>query len=211
MCNSSVNGVYCLTSPSGKRYVGIAIRKDGIEGRWKEYKRFHCKEQPALFNALKKYGPENFKYEVILETNDVDNAKRSEMYLIDVWNLQDDKYGYNISDGGDHSASDNFKYSQKGRKWTDEEKKKLSIKKTGIKMSKEFGEKVSLGKKGKIPYSESKLKKNIKLINKITGEIKEGFTKEICKELGISNCNIHGPYGSKGWIILSSNNSKELK
>lgn len=95
-----IKGVYCLTSPSGKRYVGIGMSKKGIKVRWDSYKNLNCNRQPKLYKALKKYGPENFKYEVILETDDADNAYRSEMYLIDVWNLQDNEFGYNIDAGG---------------------------------------------------------------------------------------------------------------
>lgn len=91
------SGVYCLTSPSGKRYVGCS---SNITLRWNRYKKLFCENQVKLYNALKKYGPENFKYEVVLETDDMDNAYRSEMYLIDVWNLQNDDYGYNITAGG---------------------------------------------------------------------------------------------------------------
>lgn len=95
-------GVYCLTSPSGKRYVGVGTGEGGIEARWQQYKCLSSsvKGQKLLYNALKKYGPENFKYEVILETDDIDNALRSEMYLIDVWDLQNREKGYNITAGG---------------------------------------------------------------------------------------------------------------
>ena len=95
-----IKGVYCLTSPSGKRYVGVGCSENGIQERWNKYKRLNCDKQIKLYNALKKHGPENFKYEVILETDDADNAYRSEMYLIDVWNLQDNNFGYNIDAGG---------------------------------------------------------------------------------------------------------------
>lgn len=127
--NKVTKGVYCLTSPSGKRYVGIGVGRDGIEGRWKSYIRLDCKGQLRLYNALKKYGPKNFKYEIILETSDGENAKRSEMYLIDVWNLQDDRYGYNISPGGEAFNL--------GRRRTDEQKKIHSLFMTGKKHSKE--------------------------------------------------------------------------
>lgn len=35
-----MNGVYCLTAPNGKRYVGVGVRKNGmgIEYRWKDYR-----------------------------------------------------------------------------------------------------------------------------------------------------------------------------
>lgn len=149
-------GVYCLTSPSGKRYVGVGCSKNGIEDRWRKYKKLHCKDQPKLYNALKKYGPENFKYEVILETDDTDNAKRSEMYLIDVWNLQDDAFGYNITSGGD--GSNGFKHSLesinkiKNRIISEETKLKMSI------AQKEYRKNNTHPMLGKSHRKESKLK-----------------------------------------------------
>lgn len=149
-----IKGVYCLTFPNGKRYVGIGCSNKGVDHRWNSYKVLRCKDQPKLYNALKKYGPENIKFEVILETDDPENAKRSEMYLIDVWNLQDDKYGYNITAGGDgcygikrKTGVDSPRY---GKTHTEETKIKMSeLKKgkisprKGVKLSTELKEKMS--------------------------------------------------------------------
>jgi group I intron endonuclease len=99
-----MNGVYCLTSPSGKRYVGVAVRINGygIEHRWGSYRKLNCKKQRYLYSALKKYGPENFKFEIILQTDDKERALRVEQQLIALWNLQNREYGYNLSSGGEH-------------------------------------------------------------------------------------------------------------
>lgn len=128
-----IKGVYCLTFPNGKRYVGVGTSCKGIYGRWDNYKNLKCKGQPKLYNALKKYGPENVKFEVILETEDKDNALRSEMYLIDIWKLQDIEYGYNINDGG--KGNNGYKHSPeriqkiivnlKKRKWSDSQRQKF--------------------------------------------------------------------------------------
>jgi group I intron endonuclease len=55
-------GVYKITSPSGKVYIGSS--KD-IYDRWKTYKKVNCKKQTKLYNSLKKYGFENHKFEVL--------------------------------------------------------------------------------------------------------------------------------------------------
>jgi len=139
-----IKGVYCLTSPRGKRYVGIGVGKFGIEDRWEKYRSLNCKGQVYLYNALKKYGPENFKYEVILETDDAANAERSEMYLIDVWNLQDSRFGYNIDAGGNSG-----KLNQKLSKETIEKRTKTR-KDNGV---------VPWNKDLKNPYSKETLEK----------------------------------------------------
>ena len=55
-------GIYKLTSPSGKTYIGQSIC---IRERFSKYKRMNCEDQPKLHNALKKYGVNNFIYEII--------------------------------------------------------------------------------------------------------------------------------------------------
>jgi hypothetical protein len=125
-----IKGVYVLTNKiNGKRYVGIGMSKSGIQGRWKKYKNYNCKQQIKLYNALKLYGVDNFTFEVVLETGDIDNAKRSEMYLIDVWNLQED--GYNMTAGGDgcnglkHSDETKQKLREISKNMSEETKKKI--------------------------------------------------------------------------------------
>lgn len=121
-----MNGVYCLTFPNGKRYVGRGYSsptskgtgKRGIEKRWNDYARYDCKKQQKLYNALKKYGWENVKKEVVLLTDDVERQYTVEKQLIALWNLQNDRYGYNISPGGrDGFQSD--KHPNKGKKGKD--------------------------------------------------------------------------------------------
>jgi len=55
-------GIYKITSPSNKVYIGKSI---DIEKRFNQYKTLHCKFQRRLYNSLKKYGAENHKFEVI--------------------------------------------------------------------------------------------------------------------------------------------------
>ena len=69
--------IYCLTSPSGKKYVGQCVKqlssgkKWGYIQRWKDHIRDantknYCRQ---LNNAINKYGSENFTIEVIKECN----------------------------------------------------------------------------------------------------------------------------------------------
>lgn len=82
-------GIYKLTSPSGKSYVGQSIK---IESRFLDYKRLKCKDQPKIYNALKKYGPNNFQFE-ILEQCDITSL--DEMEKLYIKRLQSIKNGYN--------------------------------------------------------------------------------------------------------------------
>ena len=51
-------GIYKITSPTGKVYIGQSIE---IEKRWMRYKNItkSVKKQPAIYNSLLKYGSEN--------------------------------------------------------------------------------------------------------------------------------------------------------
>ena len=56
--------IYKLTSPNGKIYIGQAIN---INRRFSSYRNLNCKEQPKLYNSIKKYGWENFKKEILFD------------------------------------------------------------------------------------------------------------------------------------------------
>ena len=60
------SGIYKLTSPSGKCYIGQSV---DIVQRILQYKKLQCKSQIKLYNAIKKYGFKNFKIEILYETN----------------------------------------------------------------------------------------------------------------------------------------------
>lgn len=59
-------GIYKITSPSGKVYIGQSI---DIDKRKNNYKNLNCKDQPKIYNSLNKYGWLNHKFEVIEECN----------------------------------------------------------------------------------------------------------------------------------------------
>lgn len=62
-------GIYKITSPSGKVYIGEAIN---IHRRWKHYKGLHCKRQPPLYNSLIKYSVAEHTFEIIEECENGD-------------------------------------------------------------------------------------------------------------------------------------------
>jgi len=57
-------GVYKITSPTNKIYIGSS---NDIENRFCKYKRLKCKTQTKLYNSLKKYGTESHIFEIIEE------------------------------------------------------------------------------------------------------------------------------------------------
>lgn len=55
-------GIYKITSPSGKVYIG---QSQNIFKRIIKYKKETCKEQVRLYYSIKKYGWENHSFEII--------------------------------------------------------------------------------------------------------------------------------------------------
>ena len=93
-------GIYKLTSPSGKIYIG---QSTNLYKRINRYKNKDCKSQVALQSALNKYGFDNFKVEILWSTTDMTNIvdilnemERNFIYLYD--SLAPN--GYNLIEGG---------------------------------------------------------------------------------------------------------------
>lgn len=82
---------------NGKRYVGITGREP--KTRWgqngKNYKR-----QLYFWNAIKKYGWNNFEHIILRSNLSEEEANFLERWLIKKYKLKDRNYGYNVVDGG---------------------------------------------------------------------------------------------------------------
>jgi len=133
------NNNYCVykhTFPNGKVYIGITRRKP--EKRWRTNGSGYWYQNKTLFFAIKKYGWENIKHDVLFENISKEEAYSKEIELISFYDSINPEKGYYISSGG---AS--------GIKHSEETKKKLSIAHTGKKYSKEIKLKMSLAHMGK--------------------------------------------------------------
>jgi hypothetical protein len=103
---NNLGEIYCLTSPSGKKYIGQCVKelvsgkKWGYINRWKEHirdskTRNYCR---LLNNAINKYKPENFQIELILDCS-VEKLDEYEKYYINFYNTYTPN-GYNLTNGG---------------------------------------------------------------------------------------------------------------
>ena len=72
-------GIYKITSPTGKIYIGQSI---DIERRWNEYKKLSCSQSKKLYNSLKKYKPENHLFEILEECNVDELNSKEEHYIL---------------------------------------------------------------------------------------------------------------------------------
>lgn len=88
--------VYKHTCPNGKVYVGITSKKR-LNDRWEKGVGYTgC---TYFYHAIKKYGWDNIKHEVILQGIDKEHAVYTEKYLIKWYKIHN--ICYNITDGGD--------------------------------------------------------------------------------------------------------------
>ena len=95
-------GIYCITNLiNNKKYIGQSIN---IENRWRKHKRnaFNQNRKECnrpLYKAIRKYGLDNFKFEIIEECK-IEDLNAREIYWISFYNAADSRYGYNLGKGG---------------------------------------------------------------------------------------------------------------
>jgi len=126
-------GIYKITSPSGGIYVGQSI--DIINRKW-TYASMKCRDQPRLYNSLKKYGWNNHNFEIILKCSEWD-LNEQEKYYIKEYKSFNTEHGLNLTEGGGQ-----YKLSE-------ETKQKISKSRMGIVYGKESIEKCKQTKKNR--------------------------------------------------------------
>lgn len=110
---------------NGKKYVGITCNKP--ERRWRNGKGYILQQ---FYNAIQKYGWDNFTHEILFNNLTEKEANKKEIYLIEKLNTKSPN-GYNMSSGGDSTC---------GFKMSEETKQKLSNDKIGFKHTKQARE-----------------------------------------------------------------------
>ena len=159
-------GIYKITSPSDKVYIGQSI---DIERRFRHYKRMVCKEQIKIFNSMLKYGVDAHIFEVLelCDTEDLNNRERHYQDLYDsVANGLNLLYVKSEHFNGGHSEESKKKISDslKGKTFTDEHKYKIGLSNSRRVLSSETIEKhrvTGLGKKAS-PETKKKMSESQK-------------------------------------------------
>lgn len=89
--------VYKHTSPNGKIYIGIT---NDIKRRWQGNGREYLKSSPHFAEAIKLYGWDNIKHEILNQNVSKNKAEELEKQYIKEYDTQNPKKGYNIAEGG---------------------------------------------------------------------------------------------------------------
>ena len=129
--------VYKHTFPNNKVYIGITQQQP--EKRWKNGFGYDS-HQKLMKKAIKKYGWENIKHEILFKKLTKKEACEKEIELIALYDSTNKQKGYNISKGGEGTI---------GVKPTMESKEKNRIAHLDKKASLETRRKISESNKGK--------------------------------------------------------------
>lgn len=96
---------YCVymhvNKTNNKKYIGITKNKP--EDRWQNG---HGYKKQAFWNAIKKYGWENFEHIILGKNLSEEEACQKEIELISLYKSDDKRYGYNISHGGENGHNE---------------------------------------------------------------------------------------------------------
>ena len=88
--------VYKHTTPDGRIYIGCTGCR--IKMRWQN--GYHYKSNPRFTKAIKHYGWDSIKHEIIADGLSIEEATRLERILIRELDATNPKKGYNVQKGG---------------------------------------------------------------------------------------------------------------
>jgi len=179
---NKIIGIYKITSPSNKIYIGQSI---DIYKRFSQYKKLECKRQKKIYSSLLKHGAINHVFEIIEECG-IEYINERERYWQEFFDVLS-KNGLNLqlvncnNSKQVHSQETKNKISKanKGKTISEESKLKLSIAHKGKKLSEEHKIKISISNSGSKNGQYGKigmLSKNFGRIG-LRGELHPSFGK----------------------------------
>lgn len=135
-------GIYKITSPTGKVYIGQSVN---VEKRLADYKSCKAKKQPRLNRSFLKHGYENHKIEIICECS-IEELNDKERYYQDLFSCIGEN-GLNcvLTTSSDRSGylNEEVKNKLKGKPRPESVRLKISESNKGKKLSKEHRKKIS--------------------------------------------------------------------
>ena len=196
-----------INKVNGKHYTGQT--SETVGKRWKAHQNAakNGGEYP-LYNAIRKYGLENFEIKTLARCDSFEEANHREAYYIKIFKSHVSKYGYNIRLGGSNAPlceehKKKIGDAQRGKKrgpHTIGHNEKISIANTGRGKSEDHKIKLARANLG-VPFTEDRKKNQAAAWE--TREGKEEFLEKftafgrkkskpiVCNENGIIYPSIH--------------------
>lgn len=129
---------------NNKVYIGITCQK--TKNRWGAGSGY--KKQIKFYNAICKYGWDNFEHIILFEKLSKEEAKQKEIKMIKKYKSSTKQFGYNITKGGEGTN---------GISCSKEKKEKISKANKGHKFTEEAKRKISESLKGNVPVNCKKV------------------------------------------------------
>lgn len=108
--------IYCFTFPNNKKYIG-KTQKD-LQIRLRSHKHSSKYKKSYLYNAIRLYGWENIKIEILCNCDTLEQLNLKEIEYISSFNTQNIEYGYNLrsgGEGGEHNENTKQKISESNK------------------------------------------------------------------------------------------------
>lgn len=185
--------VYKHTSPSGKVYIGIT--KQTPNYRWKNGLGYES--SPHFWNAIQKYGWENFSHEILVDGISKEDACAEERRLIAELNALNPAFGYNQKTGGEIGSSMNAeaksKLSNSLKAFYEnnpQAREEMSRRVTGFRHTEEAKAKMSASKKGRTFVQTPEWRRHIGEANKAKMREDRAYyewASNHCRENGMKN------------------------
>ena len=190
---------------NNKVYIGITSRIP--EDRW-GVDGCNYKTSPHFYNAIQKYGWDNFEHNILFENLTREQACKKEQELIKHYNSMNREFGYNSTSGGEsfilnEDTRKKMSMAMMGNKnnlghpCSEEKKIKISMAQKGKRLTENHKEKLSVAAKQRhVPCSDekkNKLSENYPYKRKVyCEELNKVFdsVQQCGKELGIPATNI---------------------
>lgn len=170
-------GIYKITNPKGKIYIGQSTNIDKRFKRYKKLNEYDLSNQPKIYNSLKKYLPENHIFETIEECL-LEELNIRERYWQDHYNV--------LGPNGLNCMLTETDIVP--RMMSQESKNKISDSKKGHKcFNEDWKRKIGLGNKGKIRNDEHKLNYSNASLGKTKPDSFKQLISNIHKGKTISN------------------------
>ena len=193
--------IYCIKNEiNGKVYIGYTSKT--VNERFNTHiKNAKKKINRRLYDAMNKYGYENFTVSNLDETFDVNSAQEIETWYIHIFRAKNQKYGYNMTHGGDGG----YTMSE----WSDAAKKELYTQQK-IKREATFMERYGVKTPTQLNWVKEKISKSLKG-RTFTDECKQRISDTLKRKIALGEFTPNTSGLKKGHVVGEFTHSNKAK